>query len=33
VFRNPDLARGYELIARKGRDGFYKGAIAEGIVT
>jgi len=33
VFRNPDLARSYELIARNGRDGFYKGAIAERIVT
>ena len=33
VFRNPNLARSYELIAEQGRDGFYKGAIAERIVT
>ncbi len=33
VFRNPDLARSYELIAQNGRDGFYEGAIAERIVT
>ncbi len=33
VFRNPDLARSYEVIAQQGRDGFYKGPIAEQIVT
>ncbi|MFQ5744850.1 MAG: gamma-glutamyltransferase [Acidobacteriota bacterium] len=33
VFKNPDLARSYELIAAQGRDGFYKGPIAEQIVT
>ncbi len=33
VFRNPNLARSYELIARQGRAGFYKGAIAEEIVA
>ena len=33
VFRNPNLARSYELIAQNGRDGFYEGAIAERIVT
>jgi len=33
VFYNPNLARSYELIAERGRDGFYKGAIAEQIVT
>lgn len=31
VFRNPDLARTYRLIARGGRDAFYKGEIAERI--
>lgn len=31
VFRNPDLASTYETIARNGRDGFYKGTIAETI--
>jgi gamma-glutamyltranspeptidase / glutathione hydrolase len=29
VFRNPDLAASYELIAREGRDAFYKGEIAR----
>lgn len=33
VFRNPDLARSYELVAAAGRDGFYQGPIAEQIVT
>ena len=32
VFRNPDLARAYRLIAEKGPDAFYKGAIAEAIL-
>lgn len=31
VFRNPDLAATYEKIAKKGRDAFYKGAIAKTI--
>jgi gamma-glutamyltranspeptidase/glutathione hydrolase len=31
VFRNPDLARTYEAIARGGRDAFYRGEIAERI--
>src|SRR5262249_48882501 len=28
VFKNPNLARSYRLIAEKGRDAFYKGPIA-----
>ena len=32
VFRNPDLARAYELIARRGADGFYRGPLADAIV-
>jgi gamma-glutamyltranspeptidase/glutathione hydrolase len=31
VFRNPDLARAYRLIAQGGRDAFYEGEIAETI--
>ena len=31
VFRNPDLAQTYRLIARSGRDAFYRGEIAERI--
>ncbi len=31
VFRNPDLAETYRLIAEGGRDAFYEGAIAEAI--
>jgi len=31
VFKNPDLANTYEQIAQKGRDGFYKGKVAETI--
>ena len=31
VFRNPDLARTYRLIAHGGRDAFYKGPIAKTI--
>jgi gamma-glutamyltranspeptidase/glutathione hydrolase len=33
IFRNPDLARSLELIAKDGRDGFYKGGIAQRIVA
>ncbi len=33
VFRNPDLAKSLERIAAGGRDAFYKGEIAERIVT
>lgn len=32
IFRNPDLAASYRLIAKNGRDGFYKGPVAEGIL-
>jgi len=31
IFRNPDLAATYELIAKGGRDAYYKGEIAERI--
>jgi len=31
IFKNPDLARTYELLARKGRDVFYRGEIARTI--
>jgi gamma-glutamyltranspeptidase/glutathione hydrolase len=31
VFRNPDLARTYRMIAQGGRDAFYKGEIAQTI--
>jgi len=31
IFRNPDLASTFELIAKKGRKGFYKGKIAKTI--
>ncbi len=33
VFRNPDMARSFRLIADHGRDAFYKGPIAEAIVA
>jgi gamma-glutamyltranspeptidase / glutathione hydrolase len=32
IFRNPDMARAYERIARLGAKGFYRGDIAEAIV-
>ncbi len=32
VFRNPDLARSLELVARGGRDAFYKGPLAGKIL-
>jgi gamma-glutamyltranspeptidase / glutathione hydrolase len=31
IFRNPDLAHTYRLLAEQGRDAFYRGAIAEKI--
>ncbi|MBI3483736.1 MAG: gamma-glutamyltransferase [Acidobacteria bacterium] len=33
VFRNPDLAASYKLIAAQGRDAFYKGDIARRILA
>jgi gamma-glutamyltranspeptidase / glutathione hydrolase len=33
MFRNPDLARAYRLIATKGADVFYKGEIAQAILA
>jgi len=33
TFRNPDMARAYERIARLGPKGFYRGAIADAMVT
>lgn len=33
VFRNPDLAESYRLLAAEGRDAFYHGDIAERIVS
>ncbi len=33
VFRNPNMAKTYRLIAEKGRDAFYKGPIAQDIVA
>ena len=33
VFKNPALANSYRVIAEKGRDGYYKGEIAEKLVA
>ncbi|HET6770846.1 MAG TPA: gamma-glutamyltransferase [Actinomycetota bacterium] len=33
TFRNPDMARAYERIAHLGQKGFYRGAIADAMVT
>ena len=32
IFRNPDLARAYELLAKDGPDAFYRGPIGRAIV-
>jgi gamma-glutamyltranspeptidase/glutathione hydrolase len=33
IFKNPDLARTYRLLVKKGRDAFYKGKIARTILN
>lgn len=33
VLRNPDLARAFRVLERKGRDAFYEGEIADAIVS
>ena len=33
IFRNPDLAKTFRILQAKGRDGFYKGAVAEATVA
>jgi gamma-glutamyltranspeptidase/glutathione hydrolase len=33
IFNNPDLANTLEIIAKKGRDGFYKGDVAKTMVN
>ena len=33
IYKNPYLANTYRIIAEEGRDGFYKGKVAEGIAS
>jgi gamma-glutamyltranspeptidase/glutathione hydrolase len=33
IFRNPDLAKTFRILMAKGRDGFYKGPVAEATVA
>src|SRR6202163_2576394 len=33
IFRNPDLAKTFRLLQQHGRDGFYKGKVAQAIVA
>ncbi|HEX4802240.1 MAG TPA: gamma-glutamyltransferase family protein [Myxococcaceae bacterium] len=33
IFKNPDLARTFRLFAERGRDAFYRGAVAQAIVA
>ncbi len=33
IFKNPALARAYDLLAQEGRDAYYKGAIARDLVA
>jgi gamma-glutamyltranspeptidase/glutathione hydrolase len=33
IYRNPDLAKTFRLLQLRGRDGFYKGEVAEAIVA
>jgi gamma-glutamyltranspeptidase/glutathione hydrolase len=32
IFRNPDLAKSYRMISDEGKDGFYRGSIAQAIL-
>ena len=32
IYRNPDLAKTFRILEAKGRDGFYKGPVAEALV-
>jgi gamma-glutamyltranspeptidase / glutathione hydrolase len=33
IYRSPDLAKTFRILQQKGRDGFYKGEIAQAIVA